>query len=143
MAITSSSFSFYILVERLSQTPFTPGLRFPKYQKFYREILIQLNFVYNRTSGEFIFALCLFKNIQTIRGFSGSLAISKSSLFCLHLGRETFQKPFYTWVFFSKISSQNVKHYKLLNKAKQSQDRKRLKLVNVLITKKKHRAEGP
>ena len=86
--------------------------------------------------------VCLKIYTETIRGFSGSLAISKSSLFCIHLGRETFQKPFYTWVIFSKISSQNVKHYKLLNKAKQSQDRKRLKLVNVLITKK-HRAEGP
>ena len=38
-------------------------------------------------------------------GFSCSLAIRKSSLFGIHLGRETFQKPFYTWFTFSKISS--------------------------------------
>ena len=44
--------SVYIQVERLSQTPFTPGLRFPKYHKFYQEILFQLNFFYNRPSGE-------------------------------------------------------------------------------------------
>ena len=42
------------------QTPFTPGLRFPKYHKFHREILFELNFVYNRPSGELICAFCLF-----------------------------------------------------------------------------------
>ena len=68
----------------------------------------------------------------TITGFSCSLAISNSSLFGLYLGRETFQKPFYTWLTFSKISSQNKKPHKLLHKAKQSQERKRLKLVNVI-----------
>ena len=40
------------------QTPFTPGLRFPKYHNFHRKILSLLNFVYNRPSGEFICAFC-------------------------------------------------------------------------------------
>ena len=64
LAITISSLSVYIYVERLSQTPFTTGLRFPKYQKFYRELLFQLNFVYILTTGEIIFGFCLFKNIR-------------------------------------------------------------------------------
>ena len=49
-----------------------------------------------------------------------------------------FPKFLYTWVTVSKMSNWNIKSHELLRKmykAKQSQDRKRLKLVNVLITK--------
>ena len=49
--------------------------------------------------------VCLKIYTCTITGFSCSLAISKSSLFGIHLGQETSQKPFYTWLTFSKISS--------------------------------------
>ena len=79
--------------------------------------------------------------MQAIWSFSCSLAITRSSLFGLHLGRKTFQNSFYTWVTVSKMSNWNIKSHELLRKmykAKQSQDRKRLKLVNVLITKKKN-----
>ena len=40
-------------------SPKTPGLSFPKYPKFYREILFKLNFVYNHTSGDFVCVFCL------------------------------------------------------------------------------------
>ena len=76
--------------------------------------------------------------MPAIWSFSCSLAITRSSLFGLQLGRKTFQNSFYTWVTVSKMSNWNIKSHELLRKmykAKQSQDRKRLKLVNVLITK--------
>ena len=53
-------------------------------------------------------------------------------------GSKDFPKFLYTWVTVSKMSNWNIKSHELLRKmykAKQSQDRKRLKLVNVLITK--------
>ena len=49
--------------------------------------------------------VCLKLYTCTITGFSCSLAISNSNLFGLYLGWETFQKPFYTWLTFFKISS--------------------------------------
>ena len=42
------------------QTPFTSGLRLPKYHKFHWEILFELIFVYIRPSGELVCAFCLF-----------------------------------------------------------------------------------
>ena len=36
--------------------------------------------------------------MQAVRSFSCSLAITRSNLFGLHLGREALQKPFYTCV---------------------------------------------
>ena len=47
--------------------------------------------------------------MQAIWSFSCSLAITRSSLFGLHLGRKTFQNSFNTWVTFSKMSNWNVK----------------------------------
>ena len=69
LAMTSSSFSVYIWVKRLSKNPFTPGLCFPKYPKFHWEILFQLNFVYNRTSGGFIcvcFKICQLSGVLAV-----------------------------------------------------------------------------
>ena len=78
--------------------------------------------------------------MQAIKSFSCCLAITRSSLFGLHWGRKTFQNSFYTWVTFSKMSNWNIKPHELLRKkmykAKQSQDWKRLKLVNVRIEKR-------
>ena len=47
--------------------------------------------------------------MQAIWSFSCSLAITRSSLFGLHLGRKTFQNSFNNWVTFSKMSNWNVK----------------------------------
>ena len=68
--------------------------------------------------------VCLKIYACTIRGFSCSLATSKSSLFGLHLGRETFQKPFYTWLTFSKIPSQNIKPHSYCIKQSKARNEK-------------------
>ena len=128
----SLSFSVYIWVKRLKK-PFYTWVMFSEVSQISAgdpistRLCLQSHFrrVY----------LCI---LFALKYVSCNLAIIRSSLFGLHLGRKTFQNSFYTWVTVSKMSNWNIKSHELLRKmykAKQSQDRKRLKLVNVLITK--------
>ena len=81
--------------------------------------------------------VCLKIYTCSIRGFSCSLAVSKSSLFGLHLDREIFQKPFYTSVTFSQISSQNIKPHNQCIKQSKARNEK-VKTCECSVEKKKN-----
>ena len=83
--------------------------------------------------------------MQAIWSFSCSLAITRSSLFGLHLGRKTFQNSFYTWVAFYKMSNWNIKPHELLRKNVQSKAKpgpKKVKTCECSNKEKKRRAES-
>ena len=123
LAITISSLSVYIQVERLSQTPFTTGLRFPKYQKFCRELLFQLNFVYNLSSGEFIFGFCLFKNIRMhYQRFQLQLGYKQIKSVRFTFRSRDFPKTLLHLAYVLQNTKLEYKTPQLLHKAKQSQE---------------------
>ena len=86
--------------------------------------------------------VCLKIYTCSIRGFRCSLAVSKSSLFGLHLDREIFQKPFYTSVTFSQISSQNIKPHNQCIKQSKARNEKVKTCECSVEKKKKHRADS-
>ena len=83
--------------------------------------------------------------MQAIWSFSCSLAITRSSLFGLHLCRKTFQNSLYTWVAFYKMSNWNIKPHELLRKNVQSKAKpgpKKVKTCECSNNEKKRRAES-
>ena len=117
--------------------------RFTFRSRGFHKLLLQLAYVFqnikNFTGSSYfnstLFTIALQKSLSllfvclkiytcSIRGFSCSLALSKSSLFRLHLDRKIFQKPSKTWVTFSQIWSLNIKPHSYCIKLSKARNEK-------------------
>ena len=103
--------------------PFYNWLTFSKISKVLPELLFQLNFVYNLTSGEFIFGFCLFKNIRMhYQRFQLQLGYKQIKSVRFTFRSRDFPKTLLHLAYVLQNIKLEYKTPQLLHKAKQSQE---------------------